>query len=180
MSAPRPLSRLVAAQSKPRAGGPPSMTLVYIILTEGAPSLRSLQGWVAMLPTQFVFFRTNAVAHAFVVPPFADCAKDGAPSVLCQPAIKSPGHSPFFSRVTRLAAKKRLGQPPFRQEKRRAGSRRILRHGIVSASFPRRRAWWRPASSMTPIGARRNRQPKLTRLRGWTCPSRSASPAVPA
>ncbi len=28
------------------------------------------------------------------------------------------------------------------------------RHGAVIASFLRRKAWWRPASSMTPIGAR--------------------------
>jgi hypothetical protein len=58
------------------AGGPPSTILVYIILAEGAPSLRSLQvpalslpkGWVAMLPTQLLFFRTTSIAHAFVVP----------------------------------------------------------------------------------------------------------------
>ncbi len=42
------------------ADGPPSTTLVYIILTEGAPSLRSLQGWVAMLPTQLSLFRKVA------------------------------------------------------------------------------------------------------------------------
>src|SRR5580698_8902616 len=40
----------------------------YATPTEGAPSLRSLQGWVAMLPTQLFFFRTNSVAHASVVP----------------------------------------------------------------------------------------------------------------
>jgi len=58
------------------AGGLPSTIPVYIILTEGAPSLRSLQepalslskGWVAMLPTQLLFFPTKSVAHAFVVP----------------------------------------------------------------------------------------------------------------
>jgi hypothetical protein len=29
-----------------------------------------------------------------IYPPFANCAKDGAPSVPCLPAIKSPGHPP--------------------------------------------------------------------------------------
>jgi hypothetical protein len=43
--------------------------LASIIPTEGAPSLRFLQGWVAMLPTQlFCQFCTNPVAYAFVVP----------------------------------------------------------------------------------------------------------------
>jgi len=42
--------------------------LVYVVLTQGAPSLRSLQGWVAILPTQLLFFCAKSVAHAFVVP----------------------------------------------------------------------------------------------------------------
>jgi hypothetical protein len=45
------------------AGGPPSTTLAYIILSEGAPSLRFLQGWVAMLPTQLSFFRKVGCAY---------------------------------------------------------------------------------------------------------------------
>jgi len=36
-----------------RAGGPPFVMFVCTIPTEGAPSLRSLQGWAAMLPGQF-------------------------------------------------------------------------------------------------------------------------------
>jgi hypothetical protein len=45
------------------------MILACAIYTVGAPSLRLLQGRVAMLPIQlFVPFRSNRVAFAFVVP----------------------------------------------------------------------------------------------------------------
>jgi len=52
-----------------RAGGPPSTTLVDIILTKGAPSLRSLQGWVQTDPL---------VVHDDTVSPWVDQFTFGA------------------------------------------------------------------------------------------------------
>ena len=40
--------------------------------TMGAPSLRFLQGWVAILPTQALFV---LLCEHFLLPPFAKCAK---------------------------------------------------------------------------------------------------------
>jgi len=45
----------IAAVDTAEAGGPPSTTLVCTIPTEGAPSLRLLQGWVPMLRVLFDF-----------------------------------------------------------------------------------------------------------------------------
>ena len=60
-----------------------SMMFVCAIRAMGAPYLRFLQGRVAILPTRpFCTPRTNRVAYAFVVPPFANCAKDGAPTFI--------------------------------------------------------------------------------------------------
>jgi len=56
-----------------------------------------------MLPARLLFFRTKlGCACVRGTRPFdfaqgrlfAKCAKDGAPSVPCLPAIKSPGHPP--------------------------------------------------------------------------------------
>jgi len=44
------------------------MMFVCAIDAEGAPSLRSLQGRVAMLTARPLSFCTNLVAHVFVVP----------------------------------------------------------------------------------------------------------------
>jgi hypothetical protein len=74
------------------AGGPPSMTFVYIILTEGAPSLRSVQGWVAMLPAQLLFFRTKSVAHAFVVPALCKLRKRTGHLGPLSASSQKPGH----------------------------------------------------------------------------------------
>src|SRR5208282_5461321 len=73
-----------ALQLLPLLQGPggPSFLLMFvrIIYAEGAPSLRFLLGRVAMLPTQRLSFRTNPLPMRSWFPPFADCAKDGAPS----------------------------------------------------------------------------------------------------
>jgi hypothetical protein len=61
-------------------GGWPSLRprLPVATTTEGGPSLRILQGRGTMLPTRDLFL----VMRAFWVPPFANCAKDGARTVL--------------------------------------------------------------------------------------------------
>jgi hypothetical protein len=51
-----------------RAGGPPLTISARTIPTEGAPSLRSLQGWAAMLPTQLLSVLHKPTAYAFLVP----------------------------------------------------------------------------------------------------------------
>lgn len=56
----------------------------------------------------------------------------------------------------------------------------VLAAFVVIASAPRRTAWRRPASSTRPPGAHRDRLPMPARRPGWTCPSRPASPEVPA
>lgn len=49
---------------------------------EGAPSLRILQGWVEMRPTQFLSEADKPIAHALVVPTLLQTTrKDGAPTV---------------------------------------------------------------------------------------------------
>ena len=94
------------------------------------------------------------------------------------------GGPSFFSRVTRLAAKKgwatrhsvkrRESFYTARRFKTNTASRHSHRFfpptkGMVAACFIHD-ANWRSSISST----------ELTRLRGWICPSRSASPAVPA
>jgi hypothetical protein len=70
------------------------------ISTEGAPSLRFLQGWAAMLLELFHWLRhrpdqTTGGRH-FRLPPFAKNAKDGAPRCVGDAIeIKSLGHPPF-------------------------------------------------------------------------------------
>jgi len=59
--------------------------------------LRFLQGWAVMLPVLFDLLRGCVIkprlAPGFRLPPFAECAKDGAPTVLLVASkIKSPGH----------------------------------------------------------------------------------------
>jgi len=96
--------------------GAPLTIFACAIPTGGAPPLRFLQGWVAMLrvpliccghvtkPTQYRHFR---------LPPFAKNAKDGAPHCggnACK--IESLGHPPVFdksSRVILAAGQTRLG-----------------------------------------------------------------------
>jgi hypothetical protein len=61
------------------AGGP----ALCAICAEGAWSLRFLQGRVAMVPTQlFVPSAQTALLTRAWFPPFANCAKDGAPSCI--------------------------------------------------------------------------------------------------
>jgi len=56
------------------------MVFVCAISTEGAPSLRLLQGWAAMLPMQRLTFPDKPVPHAFAFPTLSQTTrKDGAP-----------------------------------------------------------------------------------------------------
>jgi hypothetical protein len=67
------------------------MMFVCATYAEGAPSLGSLQGRVAMLPTRLLSFCTSPRGMRSWFPPFAKCAKDGAPSVLFVPANSKAG-----------------------------------------------------------------------------------------
>jgi hypothetical protein len=75
---------------------------VCAIYAEGAPSLRFLQGRVAMLPTRLLSFCTNPVAYAFVVPALCKLRKGrGTLCFVCASEIKSLGHPPrMFLSVT--------------------------------------------------------------------------------
>lgn len=82
------------------------------ICAEGAPSLRPLQGWAAMLLTQpFVPSAEGQLRLGSRLPPFADCAKDGAPLVLRHAnGIKSLGNPPGRYSVNRTVF---LAPPPY-------------------------------------------------------------------
>ena len=94
------------------------MMSVCAIYGEGAPSLRFLQGRVTMLPTQLLW-PCNPVTHAFQFPPFAKCAKDGAPSmVFCASEVTNPGYPPAALSVESPPFRKRsVGHPPAAWEK---------------------------------------------------------------
>jgi hypothetical protein len=65
------------------AGGP---SLHCTIPTAGAPSLRFLQGWAAMLPAQLLSV-LHPVVYAVVVPALFAYAKDGAPASVVAAAV---------------------------------------------------------------------------------------------
>ena len=64
----------------------PLMMSVCAIYGEGAPSLRFLQGRVTMLPTQLLSGSATRSRMRSRFPPFAKCAKDGAPTMFLAPA----------------------------------------------------------------------------------------------
>ena len=77
---------------------PPSLLLMFVCIigAEGAPSLRFLQGRVAMLPTQRLSFCTNLVAYAVVVPALCRLRKGrGTLRLVCASEFKSLGHPPY-------------------------------------------------------------------------------------
>jgi hypothetical protein len=57
-------------------------SFAYAIPTVGAPSLRFLQGWAAMLRTQLLSVPQHRLCMPSSYPPFAEYAKDGAPAHL--------------------------------------------------------------------------------------------------
>jgi YD repeat-containing protein len=80
------------------AGGPPSRLSVYAIPTGGAPSLRSLQGWAAMLHALFDWLPRDMDQQSCAgIPdshPSQKDAKDRAPTLLLMPAKnQKPGQS---------------------------------------------------------------------------------------
>ena len=64
----------------------PLVMSVCAIYAEGAPSLRFLQGRVTMLPTQLLWLCATRSRMRSRFPPFAKCAKDGAPTMFLAPA----------------------------------------------------------------------------------------------
>ena len=86
-----PVSASNQSPGQPAGGWPTFNDLVYILLTEGAPSLRSLQGWVAMLPTQLLFCRTKSVVHEFVVPALCKLRKGRGTLGPVSASNQSPG-----------------------------------------------------------------------------------------
>jgi hypothetical protein len=51
------------------------------------PSLRFLQGWAVMLPTQLMSVLHYPLCMPSSYPPFAKCAKDGAPVAVVASAV---------------------------------------------------------------------------------------------
>src|SRR5271170_5859536 len=78
------------------AGGPAFRVFPFRSGTVGAPFLRCLQGRVAMQPIQlFAPSAQGALRMRSWFPPFANCAKDGAPTCVCHASkIESPGQPP--------------------------------------------------------------------------------------
>ena len=81
---PEPYTKRLRLYRKLLAGGP---SLHCIIPTEGAPSLRFLQGWVAMLAAQLLSVLHYPLCMPSSCPPFAKYAKDGAPAAVVASAF---------------------------------------------------------------------------------------------
>jgi hypothetical protein len=81
-------TRKVGGRIRAEVGGWPTFNdfCVCTISTEGAPSLRFLQGRVSLLPAQSCSIAQNPLPMRSWYPPFAKCAKDGAPTVVAMPA----------------------------------------------------------------------------------------------
>lgn len=83
--------KIVNRQTEALRESCPSVADSVIGRSQGAPSLRSLQGW-ARCCQYYVLVSSNPLRMRSWFPPFAKCAKDGAPA-----AIKT--HLYFYSRL---------------------------------------------------------------------------------
>src|SRR5438132_12423918 len=85
------------------AGGPAfAGWFACIISSEGAPSLRCLQGWVRRT------YEPAGTSQGLRYPPFAKHAKDGPPTLLVVPArsiASRAGHPPTSASLLRLQAR---------------------------------------------------------------------------
>jgi len=78
------------------------MVSVSTVPTEGAPSLRFLQGWAAMLRVlrDLLWWRYQTPStHAFRLPPLQRTQERGTHCVADADKIKSLGHPPFYVNV---------------------------------------------------------------------------------
>ena len=91
----------------PLFGGWPALLMMFVCAAygEGAPSLRFLQGRVAMLPTRLFVLLHKPIAYAFVVPALCKLRKGrGTLGFVCASEFKGLGHPPsglFDCRKTR-------------------------------------------------------------------------------